>query len=231
MSLLPQNASPYGLGRSNTPAVERNRVLRNTYWLLALSMIPTSLGAWLGVALQFRMPFSPGISLLIYFGIAFGLMFAIEKFKHSGVGVALLLVFTGFMGLMLSRILQIYLAMPNGSQTVALAAGGTALMFFGLASYASITRRDFSSWGKFLFVGMIMLLVASIANVFLALPALQMTIAVIGFGVFSALMLFDLSRVINGGETNYISATLAIYLDLYNVFVSLLQLLGFARSE
>lgn len=231
MSLLPQNANPYGLSRADVPAAERNRVLRNTYWLLALSMVPTALGAWLGVAFQFRMPFSAGISLLIYLGIAFGLMFAIEKFKNSGVGVALLLVFTGFMGLMLSRILQVYLAIPNGPQTVALAAGGTALMFFGLATYASVTRRDFSSWGKFLFVGLIMLVVASIANVFLALPALQMTIAVLGFGLFSALMLFDLSRVINGGETNYVSATLAIYLDLYNMFTSLLQILGFARSE
>lgn len=234
MSLSPQNANPYGYGNggiAEAPAAVRNRVLRNTYWMLALSMLPTIAGAWLGVAMQFRLPFGAGMSALIYLGIAFAMMFAIEKFKNSGIGVALLLGFTFFMGLMLSRILQLYLAIPGGREIIALSAGGTGLMFFGLATYATATKKDFSSWGKFLFVGLIMLVVASIANVFLQMPALQMTLAVIGFGLFAALLLFDLSRVITGGETNYISATLSIYLDLYNMFVSLLQILGFARSE
>ncbi len=230
--MFPRNANPYEFDRTvDVSAATRNRVLRNTYWMLALTMIPTVAGAWLGIALQFRMPFGAGINTLIYLGIAFGLMFAVEKYKHSGVGVALLLGFTFFMGLMLSRILQIYLAIKHGPEIVSLAAGGTALAFFGLAAYASASKRDFSSWGKFLMIGLVMLIVASIANVFLQLPALQLTIAVIGCGLFSALLLFDLSRVVNGGETNYVSATLAIYLDLYNLFISLLQILGFARSE
>ena len=192
---------------------------------------PTVIGAWIGIAMQFRLPFSAGISTLVYLGIAFGLMFAIEKYKNSSVGVGLLLGFTFFMGLMLSRILQVYLAVKHGPEIVTLAAGGTALAFFGLAAYATTSKRDFSGWGKFLFIGLIMLVVASIANVFLQLPALQITIATIGCGLFSALLLFDLSRIVNGGETNYISATLSIYLDLYNLFISLLQILGFARSE
>ncbi len=230
--MIPRNANPYRFGETaDMSAGVRNRVLRNTYWMLAISMVPTIIGAWIGVAMQFRMPFGAGMSALIYLGIAFALMFAIEKFKNSGMGVALLLAFTFFMGLMLSRILQVYLALKHGPEVVSLAAGGTALAFFGLAAYATTSKRDFSSWGKFLFIGLIMIVVASLANIFLQLPALQLTIAVIGCGLFSALLLFDLSRVVNGGETNYISATLAIYLDLYNLFISLLQILGFARSE
>ena len=230
--MIPRNANPYRFGETvDMSAGVRNRVLRNTYWMLALSMIPTVIGAWIGIAMQFRMPFSAGISMLVYLGIAFGLMFAIEKYKNSSAGVGLLLGFTFFMGLMLSRILQVYLAVKHGPEIVTLAAGGTALAFFGLAAYATTSKRDFSGWGKFLFIGLIMLVVASIANVFLQLPALQITIATIGCGLFSALLLFDLSRIVNGGETNYISATLSIYLDLYNLFISLLQILGFARSE
>ncbi|HEU4621540.1 MAG TPA: Bax inhibitor-1/YccA family protein [Burkholderiaceae bacterium] len=225
--------SPAGFGRGfDTVVNDRNRVLRNTYWMLALTMVPTTLGAYLGIAFNFALlPGSPFIGALLFLGIAFGFFFAIEKFKNSGVGVALLLGFTFFMGLMLSRILQVYLALPGGAQIVALAAGGTGLLFFGLATYATTSKRDFSNWGKFLFVGVIMLIVASLANIWLQLPALQLTIAVIALGLFSAYLLFDVSRIVNGGETNYVTATLAIYLDLYNIFVSLLQILGFARDE
>lgn len=237
MSGSPEKFGSYGLGNPGAVVdvfdADRSRVLRNTYWLLALSMVPTVLGAWLGITFQFRglIVGSPMISALLFMGIAFGFFYAIEKFKNSSAGILLLLGFTLFMGLMLSRILQVYLAIPGGPQIIALAAGGTGLMFFGLATYATTTKRDFSGMGKFLFVGLIMLLVASLANIWLQLPALQMTIAVIAFGVFSAYLLYDLSRIIRGGETNYITATLAVYLDLYNIFVSLLQILGFARDD
>lgn len=233
MALNSSNAPIRFAGQSDVVDVAtRNRVLRNTYWLLALSMVPTALGAWLGVEFGFTLlRGSPGLSAILFLGIAFGFFFAIEKFKNSGIGVALLLGFTFFMGLMLSRILQVYLAMRGGPQIVGLAAGGTGLLFFGLASYATVTKRDFASWGKFLFVGVIMLIVASFANLWLQMPALQMTIAVVALGIFSAYLLFDVNRVVRGGETNYITATLAIYLDLYNIFVSLLQILGFARND
>jgi modulator of FtsH protease len=205
----------------------RNQVLRNTYMLLGLSMIPTVLGALLGVQLGFSFfAGSPGIGFLVFMGIAFAFFFGIERYKNSGVGVALLLGFTFFMGLMLSRILQVMLGFSNGASLIALAAGGTGVIFLAMASLAAVTKRDLSGMGKFLFVGMIVVLVAMVANIFLQMPVLQLVIAIACLGIFSALILFDVNRVINGGETNYISATLAIYLDIYNVFVSLLQILG-----
>ena len=237
LDIFPMNESgmnvvPYDRNaNAHDVAASRHRVLRNTYWLLSLSMVPTVLGAWLGIVLRLQMPFSPGFNMMAYLVLAFGLVLAIERYKNSGVGVVLLLGFTFLMGLMLSRVIEFYLKTPNGPQLIALAAGGTALVFLGLASFAATTHKDFSSWGKFLLVGLVMLVIASVANVFMQLPALQMTITVIGFGLFTALLLFDLRRVIEGGETNYVSATLAIYLDLYNMFVSLLQIVGAGSDE
>jgi modulator of FtsH protease len=205
---------------------QRNRVLRNTYWLLALSLVPTVLGAWVGVTTGLMASLGMGLSTIIFFAGAFGLIFAIEKFKNSSTGVVLLLGFTFFMGLMLSRLLAAILGFSNGSTLIMIAFGGTAAVFFSMASLASVIKRDLSNIGKFLFVGAIMLLLAGVINIFLQSSALMITIAVIAIGLFSAFMLFDLKRVIDGGETNYISATLAIYLDMYNVFQSLLALLG-----
>ena len=225
------NLTPTGFGSVAIPRNEqRNRVLRNTYWLLALSMVPTVLGAWLGVSLRLPMP-SGLLGFVVFMAVMFGFIWAIEKNKNSSLGVALLLGFTFVMGLFLSRILQVYLAMPSGPELIATAAAGTGIMFLGLGAYATTTKRDFSNMGKFLFIGVIMLLVAIVANIFLQLPALALTISVIGFGIFSAYLLYDLSRIVNGGETNYISATLAVYLDLFNIFQFLLSILGFARSE
>ena len=221
-------ASPAGSGAL---AGERNRVLRNTYWLLALSLVPTVLGAWIGVSTGIMARMGSGLSLIIFFAGAFGLMFAIEKFKNSGVGVALLLGFTFFMGLMLSRLVGTVLGFSNGSSLVMMAFGGTAAVFFAMASLASAVKRDLSNMGKFLFVGAILLLVASLINVFVQSSALLVTLAVISIGLFSAFMLYDIKRVIDGGETNYVSATLAIYLDVYNVFQSLLVLLGIFGGE
>ncbi len=205
---------------------QQNRVLRNTYMLLGLSMVPTVIGALVGIQMGFSfLAGSPLISFMLFLAIAFGFMWGIEKNKDSGLGVALLLGFTFFMGLMLSRILQVALGFSNGGSMIALAAGGTGAIFFTLASVASVSKRDFSGMGKFLFVGMILVLLAAVANIFFQIPALSLTIAIAVVGIFSAYILYDISRIVQGGETNYVSATLAVYLDIYNVFVGLLQLI------
>ena len=223
-----EQLQPAYIGQAGSGALveQRNRVLRNTYWLLALSLVPTVLGAWVGVSTGVMAKMGMGISTLIFFAGAFGLIFAIEKFKNSSTGVVLLLGFTFFMGLMLSRLLAAILGFSNGSTLIMTAFGGTAAVFFAMASLASVIKRDLSNMGKFLFVGAIMLLLAGVINIFVQSSALMITVAVIAIGLFSAFMLYDLKRVIDGGETNYISATLAIYLDIYNVFQSLLALLG-----
>jgi len=215
--------------RSTTDSVSviRHRVLRNTYWLLALSMIPTVAGAWLGV--QFNFNFfagSPFIGFLVSMAIALGFLHAIEKTKDSGVGVIVLSAFTFFMGLMLSRLLAHTLGFTNGPALVMTAFAGTAAVFGVMATVATVSKRDFSSMGKWLFAGLLVIVVAVVANIFLQLPALQLAISVIAIGIFSAFILVDVQRVINGGETNYISATLSIYLSVYNIFANLLSLLG-----
>ena len=227
-----QLQTAYAGQAGSAPLVEqRNRVLRNTYWLLALSLVPTVLGAWIGVTTGVMAKMGMGVSTIVFLAGAFGLMFAIEKFKNSSIGVALLLGFTFFMGLMLSRLLAAILGFSNGSSLIMTAFGGTAAVFFAMASLASVIKRDLSSMGKFLFVGAILLLVAGVINIFVQSSALMITLSVIAIGLFSAFMLYDIKRVIDGGETNYISATLAIYLDVYNVFQSLLALLGIFGGE
>jgi modulator of FtsH protease len=215
-------------GTHDVSVTARNRVLRNTYWLLALSLIPTVLGAAVGLhfGMNQAMATSPGVSTLIFLVGAFGLMFLVERNKNSSLGVALLLGFTFFMGLMLSRLLGHVLGLGNGSQLIMLAFGGTAAVFGVMATVASTTKRDFTHLQKFLFVGVVLLLVAMVANIFLQIPALMLTLSVLAIGIFSAFLLVDLQRVVQGGETNYISATLAVYLDLYNIFTNLLMLLG-----
>ena len=221
-----ETLSSYGAhGALATPA-QRNQVLRNTYWLLALSMVPTVLGAWVGVATGITRAMSPGVGMVVFLVGAFGLMFAIEKTKNSSTGVVMLLVFTFFMGLMLSRLLAAVLGLANGATLIMYAFGGTAAIFFAMATMATMIKRDLSGMGKFLMVGAWILFFAFIANVFLQSSAFMLTLLVLCLGVFSAFMLYDVKRVIDGGETNYITATLAIYLDLYNVFQSLLAILG-----
>ena len=217
-------------GRGDALA-ERNRVLRNTYWLLALSMIPTVLGAWIGVFSGVFATMSPGISLLVFFGGAFGLMFAIEKTKNSAAGVPVLLGFTFFMGLMLSRLIGAVLGLANGAGLIMMAFAGTGLVFFGMATLSTVIKRDLSSMGKWLFIGVIMLIVAGIANVFIQSGPLMITLSVLAIGIFSAFILHDLKRVRDGEETNYITATLGVYLSLINFFQSLLMLLGIFGGE
>jgi modulator of FtsH protease len=212
-------------------AADRQRVLRNTYWLLALSLVPTVLGAWIGVSTGFMASMGMGISTIVFFVGAFGLMFLVEKTKNSSMGVVSLLGFTFFMGLMLSRLIAHVLGYSNGSSLIMTAFGGTAAIFFAMATLATVIKRDLSNMGKFLFVGAIILLVAGVANIFLQSSALLLTLLVMSMAIFSAFMLYDIKRVLDGGETNYISATLAIYLDIYNVFQSLLSLLGIFGGE
>ncbi len=212
-------------------ADQRNRVLRNTYWLLALSMVPTVLGAWIGVQTGLSRAMSPGIGLIVFLGGAFGFMFAIEKFKNSAAGVPILLGFTFFMGLMLSRLVGAVLGLGNGASLIMMAFAGTGAIFLGMATLSSVIKRDLSSMGKFLFIGAILLLLAGIANVFIQSSALMITLAVLAIGIFSAFILHDLKRVKDGEETNYITATLGVYLSLYNVFQSLLALFGIFGGE
>lgn len=217
---------------SSESLVARNRVLRNTYWLLAISMVPTVLGAWLGV--QFKFSFfsgSPFIGFVVFLAIAFGFFYAIEKTKHSGVGVAVLLGFTFFMGLMLSRLIGHILGFSNGASLIMTAFGGTAAIFAGMATIATVSKRDFSGLGKWLFAGVLVLLVAMAANIFLQIPALYLALSVLAIAIFSAYILYDVQQIINGGETNYISATLSIYLDVYNIFANMLALLGIVGGE
>ena len=212
-------------------AVERNRVLRNTYWLLALSMVPTVLGAWLGVATGITASLGGIMGLVVFMGGAFGFMFAIEKTKNSAAGVPVLLAFTFFMGLMLSRLLAMVLGFKNGSDLIMTAFGGTAGVFVLMASLSTLIKRDLSGMGKWLTVGALVLMVGAIINVFVGSSTGMIVISMMAVGIFSAFILYDLKRIIDGGETNYITATLGIYLSVFNVFQSLLSLLGIFGGE
>ncbi len=202
------------------------RVLRNTYALLALSMVPTVLGAWLGVSTGLMAAMGSGLSLIVSMAGAFGLIWAIEKNRNSPAAVPLLLGFTFFMGLMLSRLLGMVLGLANGTGLVMMAFAGTGTVFFGMAALSSIVKRDLSTMGKWLFIGAVMLMVAGIANFFIQSSALMLAMSVLSVGIFSAFVLHDLKRVQDGHETNYVIATLGVYLSLYNVFQSLLVLFG-----
>jgi modulator of FtsH protease len=224
-----QTLNSTGWGQVDIAA--RNRVLRNTYWLLALSLLPTVLGAWLGVATGITRSLSGGVGLIVFMAGAFGFMFAIEKTKNSAAGVPVLLAFTFFMGLMLSRMIAMVLGFKNGSELIMTAFAGTAGVFFVMASLASTIKRDLSGMSKWLFVGALAIMIGGIINVFIGSTVGMMVISVMAIGIFSAYMLYDLKQIIDGGETNYISATLALYMDIFNVFQSLLALLGIVGGE
>ena len=224
---LPSSASQgYGISQE-----QRHKVMRNTYWLLALSLLPTVLGAWMGVATGITQSLRGGVGVIVFLGGAFGFMYAIEKTKNSAAGVPVLLGFTFFMGLMLSRMIGMILGFSNGAELIMTAFAGTAGVFFVMASLASVIKRDLSGMGKWLFVGALVLIVGSVINIFVGSTAGMMAISVAAIGIFSAFMLYDLKRILDGGETNYISATLALYLDLFNVFQSLLALLGIMGGQ
>jgi len=205
---------------------EQNKVLRNTYMMLALTMTPTIIGAFIGLSVSFSfMALHPIMAPLLMFGVMMGMLFGVTALRNSVWGIVMLLGFTFVAGLFLGPILQHALHLRNGAQLVGMAAGGTGLIFFSLATIATVTKKDFSFMGKFLFIGVILLLVASVANIFFAIPALSLTISAIAVLIFSAYILFDISQIIHGGETNYVMATVTLYLDIYNIFVNLLSLL------
>ena len=194
--------------------------------MLAFTMIPTIIGAFIGLSVKFSfMAQHPILAPLLMFGVMMGLLFAVSALRNSVWGIVMLLGFTFVAGVFLGPILQHALHLRNGAQLVGMAAGGTALIFFSLATIATVTKKDFSFMGKFLFIGVILLLVASLANIFFAIPALSLTISAIAILIFSAYILYDISQIIHGGETNYVMATMGLYLDIYNIFVSLLNLL------
>ncbi len=207
-------------------AYRQNQVLRNTYLMLSLTMIPTIIGAVIGTSINFSfMALHPIMGALLMFGAMMGLMFAVTALRDSVWGIVALLGFTLLAGVFLGPILQVALHLKNGAQLIGMAAGGTGIIFFSLATIATVTKKDFSFMGKFLFIGLILLIVASLANIFFQIPALALTISAIAVMIFSAYILFDVSRIVHGGETNYVMATLGLYLDIYNLFVNLLQLL------
>ena len=220
-----------GVAGGGALTAQRDRVLRNTYWLLALSMVPTVLGSWVGVQTGMVRGLGMGISTIVFLVGAFGFMFAIEKFKNSAAGVPILLAFTFFMGLMLSRLVGSVLGLSNGASLIMTAFAGTGAVFLGMASLSTVIKRDLSSMGKFMFIGVILLLVAGIANIFIQSSALMITLSMLAIGIFSFFILYDLKRVQDGEETNYISATLGVYLSVYNIFSSLLAMLGIFGGE
>ena len=207
-------------------ALGQNKVLRNTYMMLALTMVPTVIGAFIGISMSFSfMAEHPIMGALLMFGAMMGMLFAVTALRNSAWGIVALLGFTLLTGVFLGPILQVALHLKNGAQLVGMAAGGTGIIFFSLATIATVTKKDFSFMGKFLFIGLILLVVASLANLFFQIPALSLTISAIAVMIFSAYILFDVSRIVQGGETNYVMATLALYLDIYNLFINLLSLL------
>jgi FtsH-binding integral membrane protein len=212
-------------------ALEQNRVLRNTYLLLALTMVPTVIGAVIGISTGAIIMQHPFISFFVMLGAVIGLQFGIAHYRNSAIGVVLLLLMTFLLGWFLGPLLAIALTLKNGPQLVGLAAGGTGIIFFAMAAIATTTKRDFSFMGKFLFVGMIVALIAIVANMFLQIPALSLAISAMVIVVFSLFLLHDVSRIVNGGETNYIMAATGCYMSLFNIFANLLQLLMALTGE
>ena len=220
-------------GATQDFALQQHKVLRNTYMLLALSLIPTAIGAAIGTNIDLSiMRTSPVLSFVVILAVFYGWIYAIERNKESSAGVALLLGFTLFLGLLLGPLLHRTLGFANGTELVMMAAGGTAAVFFVMAGIASSTKRDFSGLGSFLTVGAVIIMLGVVASLFLASPLL--TLVILGaFVLFSSLMImWQVNSIVRGGETNSISATLTLYISIHNLFSALLQLLGIGgRSE
>lgn len=221
---LPRGATYDAAYEAGAPA-QAQKVLRNTYLLLALTMVPTVIGAYIGMATSAIVVAHPIMATLLMFGGVIGLQFGIAANRNSGLGVALLLLMTALLGWWLGPILNFALAMKNGAQLIGYAAVGTGVIFFAMGAVATTTKRDFGFLGKFLFVGMWAVVLAMLANAFLQIPALALTLSTLAIVVFSLFLLFDLNRIVRGGETNYVIATTGVYLSLINIFANLLYLL------
>jgi len=230
--LKPVRTDNSGFGRGTYDAAQDvavgapgQKVLRNTYMLLALTMVPTVAGAWIGIQFAGVMMASPIMTFVLMLGAIIGLQFGIAAYRNSAVGIALLLLMTGLFGMFMGPLLNVALSMKNGVQLVGYAAAGTGIIFFAMGAVAQAIKRDLSFMGKFLFVGMIALLIAIVANIFLQIPALALTISTLVIVVFSLYLVYDLQRIVRGGETNYVMATTGVYISLLNIFSSLLHLL------
>ena len=213
----------FGASASNA---QRNKVLRNTYWLLAISLLPTVAGAWIGVSTGITAALSGMMGIVVFLAGAFGFIYAINKFKNSAAGVPVLLGFTFFMGLMISRLIAMVLGFSNGADLVMMAFGGTAGVFFAMASLATVVKRDLSGLNQWLTIGVVLLIVGMLINMFVASSTGMIVLSMLAVAIFSAFLLVDIKRIFDGGETNYITATLSIYLSLINIFQNLLMLLG-----
>lgn len=221
-----QDKSVFQTGAHAQPVLETNKVLRNTYMLLGMTLVTSALSA--GLAMAMNIGHITGLVLMV---LGFVMLFVVNKTADSSKGIVAIFVFTGLLGAALGPMLKMYLALPNGGELVMQALGGTALVFFGLSAYVLTTRKDFSFLGGFLMIGLLVMVVASIANLFFQVPAASLAISAAAVFIMSGLILFDTSRIIHGGETNYIRATVALYLDIYNLFVHLLHLLGIFGSD
>ncbi len=213
--------SNISLQGSKSSAIEINKVLKNTYMLLSMTLAFSAVTA--GISMAMNLPYFAGLIMTL---VAFGLMFVVNKKADSASGIFWIFAFTGLMGASLGPLLNHYAGMPNGPSLIMQALGGTALIFFALSGYALTSKKDFSFMGGFLMVGLIVAIIASIANIFFQIPALSLAVSAAIIMIMSGLILFDTSRIIHGGETNYIRATISLYLNIYNIFVHLLHLLG-----
>ncbi|MEM7400819.1 MAG: Bax inhibitor-1/YccA family protein [Pseudomonadota bacterium] len=207
-------------------ALSTNKVLRNTYALLSVTLIFSAIMAMVSTMVNTGY----GVSLACSFGALALIWFVLPRTANSGAGIAVVFAFTGLLGFGLGPLLNHYLSLANGGELIATAMGGTAIIFLGLSGYALTTQRDFSFLGGFLFAGLIVVLLAAVAGIFLQMPGLFLAINAAVILLFSGFILFDTSRIINGGETNYVLATTGIFLSIYNIFISLLHLLGFAND-
>ncbi|MBS0511332.1 MAG: Bax inhibitor-1/YccA family protein [Proteobacteria bacterium] len=212
--------------RSEASVLSTNKVIRNTYMLLSLTLAFSAVTAGLSMALGLPHP-----GILITLVGYFGLLFLTTKFRNSGLGVLFVFALTGFMGLTLGPVVSKYLALPNGSQIVMQAMAGTAAIFLGLSAYALTTRKDFSFMGGFLFVGVLVAFLAGLGAIFFSIPALSLTVSAAFVLLMSGLILYETSNIIHGGETNYVMATVSLFVSIFNLFTSLLHLLGVMNDD
>jgi len=220
------NTSTIGTLNSPASSIATNRVLRNTYALLALTLLFSSATA--GITMALNLP-HPGLVLTL--AGYFGLLFLTTRFRNSGIGLAMVFALTGFMGYTLGPLLNAYMSLSNGSQLVMTALGGTGVVFLGLSGYALVSRKDFSFMGGFLMVGILVAFLAGLGAVFFEIPALSLAVSAMFVLLMAGLILYETGNIIHGGETNYIMATVTLYVAIYNLFTSLLHLLGAASSQ
>jgi modulator of FtsH protease len=221
------NTFEQAVSRSSQQTFATNKVIKNTYMLLSATLLFSGVMAMLSVYLAVPLwTYTASVIVAMLMGI-----FVLPRTAESSAGLGVIFAITGLMGFGLGAVISLYLQLPNGPQTVALALGGTGVIFLGLSGYALSSRRDFSFMGGFIFAGMMVLLVAMLANIFLQIPALQLAVAAGFILVMSGFILFQTSQMIHGGETNYIHATYGLYLSIFNIFISLLQILGIFGDE